>query len=518
MKKHLLTAGFIAFGISASVIFHDIPTILSQFMTDDSFYYLEIARNAAHGNGFTFDGLHQTNGFQPLFLFLLIPIYWFPVDLETALYIEKLLEAVIFAGSGVLLFSLGEKLTKSVLGGWLTMAVLFLPGPQMQPLGTDLFIGMESGLDALFLLSILHYWIDSLKPERSRTFFIRYGILIGALFLARLDNVFIITGIFLWYAFKQITEKRFDPSQLLFAAAVSAAILIVYLTWNQLQFGMWMPISGQVKYWVSNQRTQALLAGGFSDWLVNTCWFLFKKKAVSFLPLCGLFMLPAIFLLDKYVQGRNGDSFLEPKIRSILPVLWITSFIKIFYYAIFQQFPDSTKFWYYVQELIIIGISTGLVGNHFLQNTSPPVQVKLTRICLAIIFAMSWIGILTAKPVYEWEVASYDFVQQIKNRVDPNAILAADDAGVLGYFLPNPVVNLDGLVNDAEYFNYLKSGTVREYILKNNIDYLLNLSEPGPEDVLTRHMRGANLELVYRSDRSVESHNHWVYKLYRVIK
>ena len=38
---------------------------------DDSYYYLQIARHLAAGDGFTFDGLNPTNGFHPLWLLLL---------------------------------------------------------------------------------------------------------------------------------------------------------------------------------------------------------------------------------------------------------------------------------------------------------------------------------------------------------------------------------------------------------------------------------------------------------------
>jgi hypothetical protein len=43
---------------------------------DDAFYYLVIARNVAAGHGFTMDQISPTNGFQPLWLWLLVPVAW----------------------------------------------------------------------------------------------------------------------------------------------------------------------------------------------------------------------------------------------------------------------------------------------------------------------------------------------------------------------------------------------------------------------------------------------------------
>jgi hypothetical protein len=42
---------------------------------DDGYYYFQIARNLARGAGFTFDGIHATNGFHPLWLLLQAPLF-----------------------------------------------------------------------------------------------------------------------------------------------------------------------------------------------------------------------------------------------------------------------------------------------------------------------------------------------------------------------------------------------------------------------------------------------------------
>ena len=47
-------------------------TILATF-EDDAFYYLTIARHMALGDGSTFDGIHRTNGYHPLWCWTLVP-------------------------------------------------------------------------------------------------------------------------------------------------------------------------------------------------------------------------------------------------------------------------------------------------------------------------------------------------------------------------------------------------------------------------------------------------------------
>ena len=43
-----------------------LPALLTKFVGDDMFYYLQIARNIARGAGATFDGETLTNGFHPV--------------------------------------------------------------------------------------------------------------------------------------------------------------------------------------------------------------------------------------------------------------------------------------------------------------------------------------------------------------------------------------------------------------------------------------------------------------------
>ena len=41
---------------------------------DDAYYYLQIAYNIAHGAGSTFDGITKTNGYQPLWMAIVVAI------------------------------------------------------------------------------------------------------------------------------------------------------------------------------------------------------------------------------------------------------------------------------------------------------------------------------------------------------------------------------------------------------------------------------------------------------------
>ena len=49
--------------------------LIANTLSDDAFYYFQVARNAAAGRGVTFDGEHPTNGFHPLWMGMSIAVY-----------------------------------------------------------------------------------------------------------------------------------------------------------------------------------------------------------------------------------------------------------------------------------------------------------------------------------------------------------------------------------------------------------------------------------------------------------
>lgn len=510
-------AGLAAFLVGCCAAFTDLPVIISHFMVDDSFYYLEIARNVAGGNGFTFDGLHATNGFQPLYQFLIVPVFWLTRDSAAGIHAVKALEAILLGIAVTLLFRLVFQLARSRAAAWLAVAVLFLPGPYGHPFSKGLFIGMESGVNAVMIAWLLLMWLQAMSTKKGRGFFLLYGLVIGLTFLARLDNIFLIAGIAAHSAYVWGKRSEYQTRDLVLTGAVGLAVAGSYLLWNDLQFGSILPISGRVQLMASGNRSAALLADGWLAWAGNVLWFISNLKPVSALPLIGLFGLPALFLLQRLSLASDRPVYAARHLP-VLMTLWASSLLRISYYSLFQQYPRSGHYWYYVQEVAVFAICAGLAAAWiFARLRLPRIEAVAPFVSLSVL-AVGAAGILNTQPVFEWELASYTAARQLGRYIDDDDVLGAKDAGVLGYFLPNPVINLDGLVNDRRFYEYLKDGRERQYILEEDIVYLVNLSDPSSADMLTTLMGSGSLELVYRADTPVASYKNWVYKLYRVVK
>ena len=67
------------------IVAQDLDFLVATFLPDDAFYYFTIARNFVNGNGISFDSFSPTNGFHPLWLFLITPLFSFEGELPIRL-------------------------------------------------------------------------------------------------------------------------------------------------------------------------------------------------------------------------------------------------------------------------------------------------------------------------------------------------------------------------------------------------------------------------------------------------
>ena len=79
----------------------------------------------------------------------------------------------------------------------------------------------------------------------------------------------------------------------------------------------------------------------------------------------------------------------------------------------------------------------------------------------------------TAKPRADKSLV--DLVEAIKNVSDEDDVLAGTDVGYIAYFSGRKVVNLDGLINNYRYQEYLKEQRFTEYVQEKNISYLISV-------------------------------------------
>jgi hypothetical protein len=212
-----------------------IHTIFNCF-TSDTFYYLSIAKNSSFLR-FSFDGTTITNGFHPLWGFLL------------GLIPNGLLVGGAFILSGILVVAgynllavASWRLTKSALPGlFLVPGAYYLVYPHMAmdaPAGTpwSYMNGMETPL-SIFLFGCLLFQLTSEYRH-----YISLGLTLALMVLARLDDVFLPFTIALCFLIAHRTANP-NPRRLLSIVLPSVLALGAYMLFNSFTFGHPMPVS-----------------------------------------------------------------------------------------------------------------------------------------------------------------------------------------------------------------------------------------------------------------------------------
>jgi hypothetical protein len=112
---HLRLAGWFVFAASfaleAVAIVRADQAWLVHRLFDDSYYYLEIGQRVSRGEGATFDGLHVTTGFHPLWLVVVVMI---AVVLSGAALVKCSLLVALVMYAGALLII--HRLLRPVVG------------------------------------------------------------------------------------------------------------------------------------------------------------------------------------------------------------------------------------------------------------------------------------------------------------------------------------------------------------------------------------------------------------------
>lgn len=203
----------------------DLPN--KWFVRDDAFYYFKTAQNISEGHGSTFDGIHPTNGYHPLWMLICIPIFALArFDLILPLRILVIVTGAFQVATAILLY----RIIRSALSppaGALAAVYWTFDSFVLPPLYKN---GMESGV-ALFLLSLLLFFLcryegEWQKTEKPARRIVWLGIIATLATLGRLDLVFFsfITGI--WIVFRGTPIRYLLPLDIL---AILVATVLAFL-------------------------------------------------------------------------------------------------------------------------------------------------------------------------------------------------------------------------------------------------------------------------------------------------
>jgi hypothetical protein len=425
-------------------------------LTEDGYYLLSVSRNIAIGNGITIDGQQWTNGIQPLFALLLVPIYaLFGGDRYASLRGVLAVHWLIHVTTAILLGSIvktslrSQGAERSTMGFWLT-AFLWLASRYVL---LNNYNGLETGcVLLLYTLAGRLYQLDWRAGWKR----IGFGMVLGLLILARIDAAIFVATLACIELF-----RRNEPLQVrvTHAAIITLMAFVISLPWwlyNLLVFGSLMPSSGASQAGpFSLSRLEPMLQSALQVWVpyIQIRWI--EGWPQMLIQACVILFVAALFARITLPQMRDS------RMIHIGSVLVLSTSLLSLYYLFFS---GAVHFYgRYLAPFMLVAIPLTAIVLTQMQRFHHLVRFAILP-ALALIAAISILGWqlqtgVSKSPFYN------DQLQLIQAHVPHNDTVSASQSGTIGYFRDH-VVNLDGKVN-AQALPYRSH--MWEYLERRNI-------------------------------------------------
>ncbi|MGI4831645.1 MAG: hypothetical protein ACRYFU_26210 [Janthinobacterium lividum] len=328
---------------------------LSLFQAD-AFYYLDITRSSAGRPGFTFDGVHQTNGFHPLWQWLLSFSRWlglinFTDPSRAALEVFFLNTILLSLAAGLLTLFAARQLRSKPLALLVTApGLIWFAATPITPgyLSTWSYAnGMESALSLSMMTFALLLWRDG---DASTTRDLCFSFALGLAVLARLDDVFFLAAIVAW----GLLFRRLSPRRLIFLVAPAASLILAYLLYNRLHVGAFLPLSGVAKAGLAIDGNLRWSAKLFVPMLTKTAPSVLDRGAPdAFAPEAirafQMIVPPLICLIELAATQRSRRGF------GLLQALCVGVVLKGLYNFVLVA-GHSQGLWYYTVSIAIANL------------------------------------------------------------------------------------------------------------------------------------------------------------------
>ncbi len=204
IKRLIYVLLFFYLALHLYIATRPLSVLMNWFLTDDAFYYFQVARHVVNHHGFTFDGIGLCNGFHPLWMLINIPVFLLSkINLALPLRALVLLGAGLTFGGGLLLFDFLKaylRIEIAFLG--MVLWVFYWPLQRVITLG-----GMESGINAFSLILFLNM-IARLDRAKKLNLFLM-GLLGCLVLFSRLDNIFLVLLMGAWLVFDRYPIRTF---------------------------------------------------------------------------------------------------------------------------------------------------------------------------------------------------------------------------------------------------------------------------------------------------------------------
>jgi len=475
----------IQFAIQMSLLARGVEYIASSLVIDDTYYYLQTAWNTKQVGFVTFDGLHATNGVQFLW-FVVILFLTLLVKTKIALLFATL--TVVFLLNGLcylFIIKIGIELKQPVLA--LFMASLW----SLQSLPWRIYsMGMENSLHALVLWLLIwqsvRFLIRVKKGERPNFWGLTIALILNvwtrldAALLAAILVTFYLGMLLYAYRSKLKTFYQSYKKVIVGCILLAGVALIAQMTAFKVMGDSFLPVSAIVKTsgtsWALEKESVTKFVEVVLEGMPSILQGRFPPNVLILLAILGV-----LFILWEQFYRRDKPLELQAFLN-----LWFCLLVGELLYEVYIA-VSGVKYmpyfiWYRSPAFIFGIISASLIAffilDHFemlVQNSS---YIRLASVGLSVlIFAISlYMFARSINFTSELYTTRYQVAKWLAQNSPPDTIFAAWNAGQLGYFSDRTFINLDGVINNVDYYRRVLQGPVllTDYLVENKVDYIVD--------------------------------------------
>ncbi|OGO26630.1 MAG: hypothetical protein A2W33_06840 [Chloroflexi bacterium RBG_16_52_11] len=480
----------VQFAIQMSLLTRGVKYAAISLIIDDTYYYLQTAWNTKQLGIVTFDGLHTTNGVQLLWfaiIYLLALLAKAKITLLfTTLAVSFLLNGLCY----IFILKIGAVLKRPLL-------ILFMGSLwSLQSLPFRIYsMGMENSLHALLFWCAIWQSVVFLIRVQNRDKPNFWGLTIVLILTAwtRLDSALLSAILYSYcmvilaytyrHNFRPFLQRYLKP--IIGSSLLASFGLITQLTIFRLMGDSFLPVSALVKMGGAARGFGAESLDKFVEALIlgmpSILQGRFPAPALVLLGVfCILFVIRAKVALPNH-QGELG-AFLNVWSCLLIGELLYHIYIAIsgVEYTPYFAWYRSPSFIFWIITLSLVALFTyeqiKLVIHPFIILKWAPVGFSLIIFSVAIyMFARS---INFSSKLY---TARYNAALWVSENSLPDTVFASWNAGQLSFFSNRTFINLDGVINNVDYYDRVLRGSmsITDYLSENNVEYVVDYATYG---------------------------------------
>ncbi|MHA1283986.1 MAG: hypothetical protein ACTSQP_15930 [Promethearchaeota archaeon] len=471
-----------------------------KYVCDDAYYYFQVAKNFTEGKGIVFNENNPTNGFHPLYFYILSIIFYFcPEKVYLPIYIALFILCIFDIGTSIIFYYIG-KIAYNIRTG-IIASLFWTFNPYILQV---ILLGMETTIQ-LFFISLFIYYI--LKKNKKTNFTVKESVIIGIILmfiiLSRLDGVFFTISFIFFIIFeklkilKEINELNFKnflkiikQRDFLIIGFIPFIITILWILWSYFYVGTFTPISGNIKsvfleenlnlysynLFITIKRTVAFP--------INLIYYRPGNEIIQIIFLSIFFGIPILF--EFYLIFIKKDNFLLKKIEEFSFLIIPFGFFILFYWFLLEDMWP----WYAMFPCFIIVLFYSFILSHLLEyiNKKNHLSKRKNRIYIKIKkniplilfsiflinFSFNYIDINTHYREDNYYYIHMEMIKYIEENISEDKNVGSFNTGILQYYsLKRDIINLDGVINSEAYYAHVNNNFT-DFLKENNIEYLLD--------------------------------------------